>query len=445
MSAAPARKLGLWMCTALVVGNMIGSGVYMLPASLAPHGWNSVLGWLFTAAGGLLLAAVFAGLSHALPEEGGPYAYARLAFGDGPAFLMAWGYWVSMWVGNAAIATGSVSYLSVLVPAIGEVRGLHLLVSCGFVWLLTAVNCLGVREAGRLQLVTTALKLLPLAATLVLAALLLFREGPARLAPLRPSELSLGGTTAAAALTLWAMLGLESATVPADKVQAPERTIARATLVGTALTALVYLLACSAVVLLLPADPLSRSAAPFADFIGASWGAGAARALALFAAISGLGTLNGFILLQGSLAHAMARQGVFPALLARESSRQTPVAALVVSSVLLTGVLLLNYGKGMAEVFTFIVLLATATNLVPYLSSALAALRLMQRGQLRASRALGAAAVLAALYSVWMLYGSGLEALLWGLALMAAGWPVYALARRHRGAPPRPAAGTHVG
>lgn len=432
MSGTPTRKLRFWMCTALVVGNMIGSGVFMLPASLAPHGWNSVLGWLFTACGGLLLACVFAGLSRALPQAGGPYAYARQAFGEAPAFLMAWGYWVSMWVGNAAIATGAVSYLSVFFPAIAEVRGLHALVSCALIWMLTAVSCLGVREAGGLQVVTTVLKLLPLAATVVLAGFILLDEGAARVTPLHASDLSLSGMTAAATLTLWAMLGLESATLPADKVEDPGRTIARATLVGTAVTALVYLVACSAVVLLLPAGALGRSQAPFADFIGAAWGPGAGRAVALFAAISALGTLNGFILLQGELAHAMARQGVFPSLLARESRRKTPAVALVISSALLTGVVLLNYDKSLAEVFTFIILLATATNLVPYLSSALAVPGLMWRGRLRFSRPLLAASVLAALYSVWMLYGSGVEALLWGSVLMAAGLPVYALVRRRQ-------------
>ncbi|MCI0673618.1 MAG: amino acid permease, partial [Myxococcaceae bacterium] len=313
MSDSQAKKLGPWMCTALVVGNMIGSGVFMLPASLAPHGWNSVLGWLFTAGGGLLLAFVFASLARALPQAGGPFAYTRLAFGDGPAFLMAWGYWIALWVGNAAVVTGSVSYVSVLFPVIAEVPGMHALVSCAVIWVLTTINCLGVREAGKVQLVTTVLKLVPLVATIVLAAYILLDEGTVRVAPLRVSELSLGGVTAAATLTLWAMLGLESATVPADKVADPGRTIARATLWGTAVTAGIYLVACSAVVLLMPTESLANSQAPFADLIGASLGPWAAKALALFAAISGFGALNGFILLQGELAHVMAKQGVFPA------------------------------------------------------------------------------------------------------------------------------------
>jgi basic amino acid/polyamine antiporter, APA family len=113
---ARPQLLGFWMCVALVVGNSIGSGVFLLPASLAPYGLNSVIAWGFTACGAILLAIVFARLSRAYPAAGGPYAYVQLAFGPFTAFIVAWGYWISIWVGNAAIATGAVSYLSPLLP-----------------------------------------------------------------------------------------------------------------------------------------------------------------------------------------------------------------------------------------------------------------------------------------------------------------------------------------
>src|SRR6478736_1654473 len=130
-----SRLLGPVMCTALVVGNMIGSGIFLLPASLSSYGLaNSGSAWLFTASGAVLLALVFAGLSRALPGAGGPYVYTRMAFGDLPAFLVAWGYWISVWAGNAAIATGSVSYLADLVPQINN-PGVAPLVTISAVWL----------------------------------------------------------------------------------------------------------------------------------------------------------------------------------------------------------------------------------------------------------------------------------------------------------------------
>src|ERR1700722_18959777 len=152
------------MCVALVVGNSIGSGVFLLPASLAPFGLNSVLAWAFTACGAILLAIVFARLSRAYPAAGGPYAYVRLAFGPFTAFIMAWVYWISIWVGNAAIATGAVSYLSPLMPWIATVPGASAMVTLLFLWLLTFVNCYGIKAAGWVQGVTTVLKILPLVA-----------------------------------------------------------------------------------------------------------------------------------------------------------------------------------------------------------------------------------------------------------------------------------------
>jgi len=158
-----SRLLGPWMCTALVVGNIIGSGVFLLPAALSPYGLaNSTSAWLFTASGAVILACVLAGLSRGLPGAAGPHAYARTAFGELPAFLIIWGYWISVWAGNAAIATGSVSYLAELFPVISERPGAAPLVTVSAVWLLTDVNVLGARAAGGVQVVTTVMKLLPL-------------------------------------------------------------------------------------------------------------------------------------------------------------------------------------------------------------------------------------------------------------------------------------------
>jgi APA family basic amino acid/polyamine antiporter len=286
-----AKGLGFWMCTALVVGNMIGSGVFLLPTSLAPYGWNAVFGWILTIAGAICLAFVFAQLARAMPRGGGPYAYTLEAFGRAPAFAVAWSYWISLWVGNAAIAAAAISYLSVFFPAIGQVAGLPAVLTCGAVWVFTAINCRGVREAGAVQVATTVLKLLPLLAVILLAVVLLFQNGPKVLLPFHASDIGVSGLTAAATLTLWGMLGLESATVPADSVEDPERTIPAATLAGTILTGIIYLVVCSAVVLMVPTSIASVSNAPLADFVSLYWGANARDILALFAAISALGAL----------------------------------------------------------------------------------------------------------------------------------------------------------
>src|SRR6185436_4033893 len=327
-SAAPGperRKLGLGMCLALVVGNIIGSGVYLLPASLAPHGANVLTAWLATAGGAIALGVVFTALSRELRGNGGPYAATRAAFGPLAGFVVAWGYWVSIWVGNVTIATGAVSYTSSLVPWIANVPGAAPLVTVAVVWLFTLVNCFGVRASGWVQSVTTVLKCLPLVAV-PLAALVRFRPEWLDNVATGP-RISLDGTAAAAALALWAVVGFESATVPADKIEDPARTIPRATLVGTLLGAILCALSCSAVMLVVPAQTLARSNAPFADAARVLFGDTAAVVVAALAAVSAYGALNGWILLQGELPQQMARDGVFPRLFARASRRDAPVVA----------------------------------------------------------------------------------------------------------------------
>ena len=426
-----ARQLGFWMCAALVVGNSIGSGVFMLPASLAPYGPNGLTAWMFTAAAAVLLAFVFAELSRAFPLDGGPYVYTRAAFGERAGFVVAWGYWVSIWVGNAAIATGSVSYLGALVPWVEATPGAARLVTVAFVWLFTLVNCIGIRAAGWVQAVTTVLKLMPLLAVSVAGALYTRLDAAVHLADV---PVTLDGTAAAATLTLWAVLGLESATVPADKVKDPDRTIPRATLAGTMLTAVVCAVTCSIVMLTVPAAQLATSGAPFAEAARVFWGERSATLISLFAAISALGALNGWILLQGELPYAMAKDGVFPAVFGRESGRHTPVFALVSTSVLVTILVLLNFNGRTVDVFTFMILLATTSTLAAYLACSLALLVLAMRGALGPARprvaVLSVAGMLGAAYSLWAIYGAGRSAVLWGAVLLIAALPVHVLMKR---------------
>jgi APA family basic amino acid/polyamine antiporter len=428
------RVFGFWTCLALVVGNMIGSGFYLLPASLAPFGWNGVFGWLVTIGGALCLAAVFGALARAFPKAGGPYAYSRTAFGPLVGFLVAWSYWASLPIGNAAIATGVVAPLATLSPTIERHS---VLVTCGLVWSLTAVNCFDARLVGRIQIVTAALKFIPLAAIILLACLIL-GGGEASLPPILPEQLQLAGSTgigAAAAITLWAFLGLESATVPAERVAGEGRTILKATLIGTAITGLIYVFAASAVVLLTPSEQLSGSGAPIAVFVRSHWGDTAALLITLAAAVTAFGALNGWILLQGEMPWAMARDGVLPTWLAKASGRGVPVRAHLVSSTLLTILLLINQARGLADLFTFLVLLATLAALLPYFVCSLAALRLRGVDALRQSGWVPPLAVLGALYSAWAIWGSGIETIAWGLLFLALGLPVYAMMRRRSAGP----------
>jgi APA family basic amino acid/polyamine antiporter len=430
MPASPSRQrvFGFWICLALVVGNMIGSGVFLLPRELAPYGWNAIFGWMVTIAGALCLAFVFASLARRFPNAGGPYAFTREAFGATPAFAVAWSYWISVWTANAAISLAAVSYLSHFLPAVAGGSGW---VAIGFVWTFTAINCLSLRGAGGVQLLTTLLKVLPLLAAIVLTVAVTAGDGGATLAPLRTETISLGAITATAALTLWAMVGFESATIPAGRVEDPERTIPRATMAGTLIAGIIYLIACSGVALLLPTAEAAQSNAPFANFIGRYWGPGPASLVALFAMVSALGALNGWTLIQGEMPLALARDGVFPSWFGRTSAAGTPVRAHLVSSALVTLLILANQTRSMGDLFVFMALLSTVASLVAYLTCSLAALRLQGAGRMARGGALIAAAVLGTLYSAWAIYGAGWEPAAWGVGLLLSGVPIYFMMQRN--------------
>ena len=265
------RSMGLWMATALVVGNMVGSGIFTLPAVLAGEaGPASILALVFTGIGAMLLALVFANLGRAHPRTGGPYYFARRAFGDFVGFQTAWAYWIAAWVGNAAIAVAFAGYLGVFWGDVNTTNWLAALVAVGAIWLFTLVNILGARETGVAQVVTTVLKFVPLA---VIGIVGLFYIKGGNFTPFTPAN---GGfdwhINAAATLALWAFIGLESATVPAEEVKDPERTIPRATILGTLATTLLYVVALVAIVGVLSQAALAGSSAPFADAANAIWG-----------------------------------------------------------------------------------------------------------------------------------------------------------------------------
>ena len=419
-----ARLLGPWMATALVVGNIIGAGIFLLPATLAPFGQNAIFGWLLTIAGALCLAWVFAQLASRL--DGGPYAYVHQAAGELPAFMVMWSYWISIWAGLPVLAIAAVSYASSIFPAIGGPLAAPLS-AIAAVWLLTLVNMRGARAAGSVQLITTILKLLPLVAVVVVAAVL-FEHGD-HAAALAPTPVSPAAIATAGTLALFSMLGFESASVAAARVANRARVVPRATIAGTALVGIIYLIACTAVLFLLSGERAAASPAPFADAIVPALGPVAGTLVAAFAIVSALGCLNGWILCSGEVPLALARDEVFPRWFAATSANGTPVRAQLVSSALASLLIASNYSRSMADLFAFMLLVTTTVTLVLYFSCAASALVLMARGELRAPL-LGIAAVLGLAFAVWAFWGAGVEAAGWGMALLATGIPVYYLMRR---------------
>jgi APA family basic amino acid/polyamine antiporter len=416
------KEMGLVAALALVVGNMVGSGVFLLPATLAPYGWSAMGGWVIALAGTLALAGCYAALSRQMPGTCGPHAYVETAFGPKASYIAAWSYWIGVWVGNAALAVAVVSNLTVIWPGLAGDPLLSALAAVGVLVLVTAINLAGIGAASFVQQATTFLKLMPLLAVLGIAAWLLFTKGSAAVVN-PPSAMEADGVITSVTLTMWAFLAFESATVPADKIRRPEFTVPVATIVGPLLAGVLYMAISAAMIALVPADALAKSNAPFADFSAPFIGSQAAALIGVFAAISALGTVNGLTLTAAELPRAMALVGQFPQRFAGLNRAGAPAAAVLLSGGLAAALVLMNTDRSLSGLFEFTILVATAAMLVGYMAVGLAGLKLLS-GPMRFVGLAGT------LYSLFALYASGLEATLWCFALIAAGYPVLVYTRK---------------
>jgi APA family basic amino acid/polyamine antiporter len=420
-----SKQIGLWTATSLVVGNMIASGLFMLPATLGMYGGISLVGWVISGAGAICLALVYSWFSKILPlATGGPYAYTREGMGHFAAFLVAWGYWISVWCTNAAVSVAFVSYLTAFIPELGRNPLLAVLTGLGAIWFLSWINTKGVREAGVVQVITTILKIAPL---LVITIGGLFYLNGDHFIPFNVStESNLSAINTTTTLTLFAFLGLECATIPAGNVKDPERTIPKATILGTLVATFIYMASTVVVMGLIPPAELSQSQAPFADAAASIWGESARYLVAAGAAISTFGALNGWILIQGQMPMAAARDHLFPSVFGKENKNGTPALGIVISSVLVSVLTMMNFSSNLAATYKFAILLGTLTCLVAYLFSVISYV-LVAGKQSKIQWGKMFVAFLAFVYSMWAVIGSGQEIVYWGFIMLMAGLPFYAL------------------
>ncbi|MER7988868.1 amino acid permease [Streptomyces noursei] len=428
--------MNLLTATALVMGNIIGGGIFLLPASVAPFGTISLVAFGVLTLGAISLALVFGRLAQRHPDTGGPYVYAREAFGDFAGFLSAWSYWTMTWVSNAALAVAAVGYVHVLFPG-HESRGVDLLVALGALWLPALANFAGTRYVGAVQLVATVLKFVPL---LFIAVVGLFFFDPHKLGAFHEGGGStLGGLSAAAAILLYSYVGVESAAMSAGEVRDPERNVGRATVLGTIGAAVVYLLGTVSVFGTVPHDELVQSKAPFSDAVdamfGGHWGG---TLIAAAAVISIIGALNGWTLMSAQSPYAAAKDGLFPAAFLTKR-RGVPTFGVLAAAVLASALTVINYFIGSGGVFEILVLITTFSATVPYLLAAGAQVYFLLTGRRdrvrpgRFARDLTLALV-AFGFTFWLVAGAGYAAIYQGVLFLFAGILVYALMAARRSA-----------
>jgi APA family basic amino acid/polyamine antiporter len=373
-TGAEGPKFGLPQAMALIIGSIIGVGIFNLPTSLASYGPITLISMALTTVGALALALLFAALSRRLPADGGPYAYARVAFGNGLGFANAWSYWITAWAGNAAIAVGWVLYVEHFINK-GQNKLVTVLLVLVGLWLPAAVNLSGVKNIGSVQVITTVIKFVAVAFVAIFG---LFFISSANFTPWNVSgESAINAIGGGMAIALFSYLGVETAAVAAAKVRNPDRNIPRATVLGTIATAVVYMLSLTAVFGIVPTSKLANATAPFSDAVNAMFGGTwAGNVMAIAVIISGLGALNGWTMICAEMPLAAAEDGLFPERFKRISKNGVPAFGIIASTVLASIAMAINYlGSGGATVFTTLVLMTGITAAIPYGFSALAQLK----------------------------------------------------------------------
>lgn len=407
------KTIGVWLTGAIVVSTVIGSGIFLLPSSLAPLGKNALIAWIISGAGALCIA--FA-LSRVVRGDGrGIQNYIEEVFGPMAGFIVTFSFWVGSWTAMAATAIAAAAALSRIVPGLSDPWSIAM-VALGTTATVTAVNARGIRASGSFSMITVGLRILPILAVIIVVLLRQAKGQP--LAPIASAPVTANNIATAVTLTLFAIAGFEAGTAPVSKVRNPTWAIPAALMGGTAFCVLLYLFSSTAVTLILSPSTTASSLAPYADALKADFGETTAKLAAIGIAIAAIGCLNSNLLCAGELGYSMGLRGDLPSFLARTGSNNTPVISQMFATALTFALVLSNTSKSTVQLFVFVSLLSAIGSLTVYLVGGLAAIRIGARGVAMVAISLGVA------FSLFAFYGAGLEANLWGLVLMLGGLAV---------------------
>ncbi len=422
-----SRKIGFWSVFALVTGSQIGSGVFMLPASLAPFGILSLSGWIISGFGAVALALVFASLCSRFPKTGGPHAYVKEVFGSAAAFFTGWTYWTISWVSTTAVIVATIGYLT---PLIGHyTSNVYLVLEVLLLITITGVNLKGITAAGRAEFVLTFLKFVPLLILPIVAMFYFDIDNFVTAESVKSSSTS-HSLAQVTLLTLWGFIGLESATTPAGSVENPSKTIPRAIVLGTVCVALLYFINSIGIMGLIPGDILMHSKAPYVDVAQCLFSGHWHLVISVIAAIACIGTLNAWVLSSGQIALGLAEDKLIPSIFAEKNDNDAPLWALLASSVGIVPLLILTANDSLAGQITSIIDFSVVAFLFVYLICGISFFKLMiQKSEL--SYFPLAYGLIACGFCCWVIYETPLKTLLIAGMFTVSGLPVY-LWRRHK-------------
>ena len=423
-------KIGLIPATLMVAGNMMGSGVFMLPANLATTGGIALYGWLITVVGAVALALVFAKLSAIDPAAGGPYAYTRKAFGNYMGYQANLVYWLANVIGNVGLAVAGMGYLSNFFPVLKDPL-ISALAQIAVIWFFTYANILGPSLVGKIQSFTTIFALVPILG-MALFGWFWFSGDIYKSGWNVSGKSSFDAVSVTLNYTLWAFIGVESASVSAGVVRDPARNVPIATVGGVVLAAICYVLSSTVIMGMIPNKALISSSAPFADAATLALGSTAGIIVSLCAAIGCLGSLAGWTLLVGQTAKAAADDGLFANVFARVNAKGVPSAGLAIVAVIMTLEVLATMSPTASEQFGKIASIAVIMTLLPYIYSAVSikilAYKQIPSGPYNFYTFVG---IIAAMYCLWAIVGSDGELTRWSLIFVVATIIFYELSISH--------------
>ena len=413
MRASDEKTIGIWLTGAIVVSTVIGSGIFLIPSSLAPLGENAQIAWLISGAGALCIAFALSRVVRG--DGGGIQSYVEAVFGSTAGFVVTFAFWVGSWTAMAATAIAAAAALSRIVPGMSDPWSIAM-VALGITATIAAVNARGIKVSGSFSLITVGLRILPILA--VIFVVLLHRAKGQPLAQIASTPVTANNIATAVTLTMFAIAGFEAGTAPVGKVRNPTWTIPAALMGGTAFCVLLFLFSSTAVTLILSPATAASSLAPYADALRADFGETAAKVAAIGIAIAAIGCLNSNLLCAGELGYSLGLRGDLPALFARTGSNNAPVVSQIFATVLTFVLILSNTSKSTVQLFVFVSLLSVIGSLAVYLVGCLAAIRIGARGVAIVPIIFGV------IFALFAIYGAGLEANTWSLLLILAGLAV---------------------
>lgn len=424
--AGADKKMTLTGLTTLVAVNMMGSGIIMLPTNLAQIGAISLLSWIATAVGSMAIAYCFAQLGVLCPRSGGMSAYSEEAHGKSSFFMASFLYYLSLAIGNVAIAISAVGYLTPFFPWLGTGAIPLFIGVVGLIWLTTLANFGGANVTGRIGAITVWGVIIPVAG-LSLIGWFWFKPEVFSAAWNPHGVAANDAIVQSIPLTLWAFLGMESAAQNAGAVENPQKTVPMACMLGTLGAAAIYILSTAVIQGIVPNAELAQSSAPFAQAYAQMFSPGVGRVVMALAVIACLGSLLGWQFTLSQTSKFTADERMFPAFYARQNKFGAPVVGMVIAGILQTLMAMSTISSNASEQFGKLVSLAAVTNIVPYITAISALLVVMFTSRVEKStyNRNAAAVLVAVIYSCYALYASGKDAVFGGMIVMMVGYVLY--------------------